>query len=110
MVNLAKNSMQAIRTVRDNRIAGAAKTIISTNYLKKKERGSFNHCNDEKLYAAKWNDNSVFAIASNWETHHPLYQVRRRVKGGEKEVTQPHLVHSYNKGMGGVDLMDRLSE
>ena len=31
-------------------------------------------------------------------------------KGGEKQVPQPHLVHSYNKGMGGVDLMDRLAE
>ena len=38
------------------------------------------------------------------------HKVKRRVKGGEKEVTQPHLVNSYNKGMGGVDIMDRLSE
>ena len=26
----------------------------------------------------------------------------------DTQVTQPHLIHLYNKGMGGVDLMDRL--
>ena len=42
-------------------------------------------------------------IASNWESHTPVYKVKRRVKGGVKEVTQPHLINSYNKGMEGVD-------
>ena len=37
-------------------------------------------------------------------------KVRRRIKGGAKEVTQPHLINSYNKSMGGVNLMDRLLE
>ena len=32
------------------------------------------------------------------------------MKGGAKEVTQPHLINSYNKSMGGVHLMDRLLE
>ena len=44
-------------------------------------------------------------IASNWENHEPVHKARRR---GEKQVPQPHLVCSYNKGIGGVDLMDRL--
>ena len=34
--------------------------------------------------------------------------MRRSIKGGAKEVTQRHLIGSYNKGMDGVDLMDRL--
>ena len=35
--------------------------------------------------------------------------VQRRVRGlGQQEVMQPKLVSSYNKGMSGVDLYDRL--
>ena len=47
-------------------------------------------------------------IASNCESHIPVYKARRRVKGGVKEVPQPHLIKSYNKGMESVDLMDCL--
>ena len=61
------------------------------------------------MYICKWNDNSVVSVASNWLGHLPLHQVRRRVKNvPDTQVTQPHLIHLYNKGMGGVDLMDRL--
>ena len=60
------------------------------------------------MYIAKWHDNSVVTIASNWESHISVYKVRRRVKRGVKEVPQPHLINSYNKGMGSVDLMDCL--
>ena len=45
-----------------------------------------------------------------WETRIRLHNVKRRVKGGEKEVTQPHLVNSFNKVMSGVELLGRLSE
>ena len=55
-------------------------------------------------------DNSIVTIASNCETHIPHHKVNRRVKGGNKEVTQPHHINSFNKGIGGVDLMDRLLE
>ena len=34
----------------------------------------------------------------------------KRIKGQAKEVTPPHLIGSYNKAIGGVDLMDRLLE
>lgn len=110
MTELANRKMKATGTVRENRTAGATKAITSTKDLQKKGRGTYDYCSDGKVYVAKWNDNSVFAVASNWETHNPIHKVKRRVKGGEKEVTQPHLINSYNKGMGGVDLMDRLSE
>ena len=59
-----------------------------------------------KVYIAKWHDNSVVNIASNWETHEPVRKVKRRIKGGAKEVTQPHLIGLYNKGMGGIDLIE----
>ena len=37
-------------------------------------------------------------------------KVRRRIKGIAKEVTQQHFINSYNKSMGGVNVMDRLLE
>ena len=84
--------------------------MISSEQLQKQERGCFKYCCDETVYIAKWHDNSVVTIASNWERHTPVHKIRRRAKGGVKEVTQPHLINSYNKVMEGVDLMDRLLE
>ena len=109
MVELAETDAKATGTMRDNRSAGAAKALVTTKALQKMERGSFDHRCDGKVYVAKWNDNSVVGIASNWETRNPVHTVKRRVKGGSKEVSQPHLIYSYNKGMGSADLMDRLS-
>ena len=37
-------------------------------------------------------------------------KVRRRIKGGAEGVTQSYFINSYNKSMGGVNLMDRLLE
>ena len=84
--------------------------MISSKQLQKQERGCFKYCCDETVYIAKWHDNSFVTIASNWESHIPVHKIRRRVKGGVKEVTQPHLINSSNKVMEGVDLMDRLLE
>ena len=57
----------------------------------------------------KWNDNAIVTIASNHETHLSLQEATGRVKNTPKDkVQQPYLVHKHNKGMGGVDLMDRL--
>ena len=56
----------------------------------------------------KWNDNAIVTIPSNHKTHLPLHEATRRVKNTPKtKVKQPYLVHKYNEGMGGVDLMDR---
>ena len=107
---LSDKGVRATGTVRETRIANATKKIISSKDLKKEERGTFDFCSDGKVYVAKWHDNSIVTIANNWENHQPVHKARRRVKGGEKQVPKPHLVRFYNKGMGGVDLMDRLAE
>ena len=107
---LSDKGVRATGTVRETRIANATKKIISSKDLKKEERGTFDFCSDGKVYFAKWHDNSIVTIASNLENHQPVHKARRRVKGGEKQVPQPHLLCSYNKRMGGVDLKDRLVE
>ena len=100
----------AEKSIRENRTEGANKQFIKNKELQKQERGIYDYCSDGKVYIAKWHDNSVVNIASNSETHEPVRKVKRRIKRGAKEITQPHLIGSYNKGMGGVDLKDRLLE
>ena len=84
--------------------------MISSKQLQKQECKCFEYCCDGTVYIVKWHDNTVVTIASNWESHTPIHKIRRWVKEGVKEVPQPHLINSYNTGMGGVDLMDRLLE
>ena len=107
--SLAEQNIRATGTVRENRTAGATKSMKSNAYMKKAERGDFDFRCDGEVYVCKWNDNAIVTIASNHETHLPLHEATRRVKSTPKtKVKQPFLVHKYNEGMGGVDLMDRL--
>ena len=77
--------------------------------MQKKNRGHFDYRCDGEVYICRWNDNSVVTITSNHQTHFPIAETRRRVKGASQcLVKQPHLIKQYNEGMGGVDLMDRL--
>ena len=77
--------------------------------MKKSDRGSFDYRSDGDVHVVRWNDNSIVHVASSHETHEPLHEVGRRVKGASNvKVKQPTMIRSYNKGMGGVDLMDRL--
>jgi len=52
-----------------------------------KERGDLiDYCTDGKFFVAKWHDNSIVSMASNWETQQSLAQSelsgKRRQKGG----------------------------
>lgn len=108
LADLAESEVQATGTVRENRTCGASKAMISSAEMKKKDRGSFDYRCDGIVYVSKWHDNSIVSLASNWQSHIPVKEVKRRVKGGSQLVPQPCLVRAYNKGMGGVDLLDRL--
>ena len=98
MSDLAKIDVRATGTIRENRTAGTNQKMISSKQL----QNCFEYCCDGTLYIAKWHNNLDVTIASNWESHIPVHKVRRRVKGGGKEVPQPHLVNFYNKGMGAL--------
>ena len=83
--------------------------MVKNKEIKKRERGCYDYrCNGE-VFVCKWHDNSIVNIASNHFTHEPVQKARRFVKKkGKIEVPQPNMVCLYNKGIGGVDLMDRL--
>lgn len=100
--------LYAVGTIRENRAGGASAHLISSKDLKRKERGSYDSVCDGIVYINKWHDNSIVCTASNAITHNPVRSVTRRKKGGTVNTSQPALIHEYNKGMGGVDLLDRL--
>ena len=109
LTNLSDKKVCATGTIRENRTNGASSVLMSKVVMKKKERGYFDFVCDGKVYVAKWNDNATVCVASNCLTHEPTHVVRRYVKRNPNQaVTQPHLIHRYNQGMGGVDIMDRL--
>ena len=56
MNELAKKSMQATGTIRENRTEGAYKQLIKNKELQKQERGIYNYCSDGKVYIAKWHE------------------------------------------------------
>ena len=108
LCSLANDGIRATGTIRENGTNGATKLMSSNAELKKKGRGSFEYRSDGTVYICKWNDNAIVGSASNYETHEPLHKCKRRVKSVRLKINQLHLISSYNKGMGGVDLMDRL--
>ena len=107
--SLGERNIRAVGTIRENRTAGASKSITSSKSLSKKPSGSLDYRCDGKVFVCKWNDNSVFNIASNYLTHEPIHQTSRRMKQQTNAtINMAFLVKQYNGGMSGVDVMDQL--
>ena len=107
LTELTAKGFRACGTVRDNRTGKCP--LPSKKEVEKKERGYFDYKSDGTVLCVKWNDNSSVTVASNYYGVNPIHKVERRVKKeNKKAVDQPHLIHMYNKGMGGVDVCDRM--
>lgn len=111
-VTLANMGIGALGTIRLNRFRGL--DFIPDKEMKKKGRGSY----EEKeaiiegvpLRAIKWYDNKAVCLATTFESCEPLQSVQRfdKNKKTKSEVTCPRAITTYNKFMGGVDLIDGL--
>ena len=57
----------------------------------------------------QWNDNHPVIVGTNCDGVEPTGFVKRWSSKEKKEISVriPHVVQSYNKYMGGVDLCDR---
>ena len=105
--DLAVKNIRAIGTIRDNRSSHCP--LTTTAVMKKQDRGSYDYRSDGQVACVRWNDNSVVTLASNHVVVKPLKSARRRVKAVKaQDVPQPYVVHKYNKGIGGVDVLDRM--
>ena len=99
-VDLARRNLKGIGTVRSNRTESCFFGVT-----KKDERASYNYKSDGTVLFVQWKDNSVVKIGSNKVT--PVDEVSRWVKGkGKVSIDQTKVIFEYNKGMGGVYLLD----
>jgi len=101
-------NVKASGTIRQFRTGGMY-TILPSDKDMKKQPVDLSTIEAMETFVVKWHNNSVVNLASNFETHLPVRSVGQRVKGQSNTcVSQLNLVKSYNEGMGGVDVMDRL--
>ena len=106
ITDLGIKGFRATDTMRNDRIMKCP--LIDVKVMKKKERGSFDFRCDEKVEIVRWNDNSVVTIGSNAYGVEPIGNAKRWIKRkGKENVQQPAVIAAYNRGMGGVDLLDR---
>ncbi|XP_046684702.1 piggyBac transposable element-derived protein 4-like [Homalodisca vitripennis] len=112
LVTLANIGFQSLGTIRLGRFPGLL--FSSDQEMKKKGRGSYEEkeatIDGVKIRAVKWLDNRGVSLASTFESACPINTVQRfDSKGREQiDVTCPKIVTTYNKFMGGVDLLDGL--
>jgi len=77
--------------------------------MKKEERGTFDYQCDGAVFMCRWHDNSVVTVASNYISHLPIQYIKRYSREKKRvDLQQPNLIHRYNSGMGGVDLLDKM--
>jgi hypothetical protein len=105
---LREDGFKATGTIRSNRSGGAHRDLIPDNDLRKRGRGAYDYRCDGVVFVVKWYDSSIVSLASNWQNHLPEQRAKRRVGKEIQQVPQPNLIADYNRGMGGVDLLDRL--
>ena len=106
--DLRERNIQATGTIRSNRLSTCD---LKPDDLKKEPRGTydFRSHNTNSVLITSWNDNSVVSVASNFDSIFPTHQVTRYSQKQKKRVTisQPHVIHRYNKYMGGIDRADQ---
>ena len=106
LVDLDVKGFRATGTMRNNRIGKCPLADVSD--MKKRERGSYDFRSASNLEIVRWNDNSVVTIGSNAYGVEPVGNAKRWIRGkGRGNITEPAVIAAYNRGMGGVDLLDR---
>lgn len=109
---LASVGIGALGTIRPNRFPGLE--LPADLEMKKKGRGYFVekevNVDGIEVRAMKWYDNRGVSLATTFDSAEPSTQVKRfdRKLAAQTEVTCPRAVITYNKFMGGVDLLDGL--
>lgn len=107
LTELVEKGIRACGTVRKGRTGKCP--LPSKKNVEKQEQGYFDYKSDGTVLYGRWNDNSTVTVASNDYGVNPIQTVERRVKGvSKKSAFQPHLIKMYSKGMGGVDVCDRM--
>ncbi|KAH8018444.1 hypothetical protein HPB51_006344 [Rhipicephalus microplus] len=108
---LSRMGISYIGTVRENRLS-CSKLMDE----KSKKRGrdtcdtSVTSCDQKTMVAVKWHDNRTVTLLSNCIGADPLTSAKRWDSKEKKHifVDCPAIISSYNRSMGGVNLLDKM--
>jgi len=112
LIQLEARQIQSVGTVRLNRLH--ALKGPSEKDMKRTGRGTYSECvttiDDVDVCCVKWYDNKLVSLVSTFVGSEPVGTVRRwsKSKKMHKEIPCPNTIKTYNKHMGGVDLLDSL--
>ncbi|XP_042626605.1 piggyBac transposable element-derived protein 3-like [Cyprinus carpio] len=108
IVKLLEHGIYYVGTVRQVRLPNC--NLEDEKSMKKKGRGSFvvrvegNH----NICTVKWYDNRAVILVSFFAGPEPVQKIQRWDKATKNiiDIERPYIVGTYNKHMGGVDLLD----
>lgn len=103
--HLSDMNICATGTIRENRTERCK--FLTPKEWKQKDRGSYEFMANDHVMLVQWKDNKVVTVGTNFEDN-SVTSTKRWCKEGktQKNIPQPKVISSYNKGMGGVDKMD----
>uniref|UniRef100_A0A087XB13 PiggyBac transposable element-derived protein domain-containing protein n=1 Tax=Poecilia formosa TaxID=48698 RepID=A0A087XB13_POEFO len=108
--HLKQRGIYYIGTVRMNRVKNCQ--LMDEKELKKKGRGSLDfRVNQENDIIVRWYENKAVNLLSSFVGVEPLGSVKRWDRKAKTHimVPRPTIVDTYNRFMGGIDLLDMLS-
>lgn len=110
ILKLKAMGIHYVGTVRANRLPNCR--LREEKDLKKDGRGAYDSRVEQtdNLVAVRWFDNRAVNLVSSFIGVEPIENVQRWDKARKEhiEVARPAIVGSYNKFMGGIDLLDAL--
>jgi len=106
LAHLTTLDIKATGTVRENRLKQCP--LQDTKVMKKTPRGTHDSKSDGIVGVVKWHDNQCVSVATNYDSVSDLGKVKRWSAAAKSmvELPQPTVVNSYNRHMGGVDILD----
>ena len=106
LVDLIAKGFRATGTRKNNWIGKCPLADVSN--MRKSEKGSYDFRSTSNPVIVRWNDNSVVTITSDAYEVELVGNAKRWIRRKERgNITQPAVIAAYNRGMGGVDLLDR---
>lgn len=102
----------SLGTIRQNRLKGYDKVLMSDKSSKKKGIGSYCQVvdNTNKIAIVKWYESKVVTLISTYANAYPVGKIKRYSKEmkARVDVDCPELIKHYNNHTGGVDLADMM--
>ncbi|KAJ8382139.1 hypothetical protein SKAU_G00029170 [Synaphobranchus kaupii] len=108
IIKLLERGIHFVGTVRPVRVPNLK--LAEEKELKKQGRGSFDFRVEQthNICAVRWYDNRAVTLLSTFDGPQPVDKITRWDKSAKHyvEVSRPSIVKTYNRFMGGIDLLD----